>query len=76
MRLENLTTLELELVRAMAELMLRANGRLGINFYLVPEVKAAFFALAKATKFSGDWMDQDLHLISYWAEVEIERRGK
>jgi len=69
-----MTQLEIQLGIALAQLLLRSNGRLGQNFYTIPEVKAGFYALARLTKYSGDWMDLDLHLALFKLEEKLEKK--
>jgi hypothetical protein len=45
------------LERAMAGLLVRSNGYLRANPYLVPEFKEALQALKESTGYKGDWMD-------------------
>ncbi len=65
---------ELQLGIALAQILIRLNGRLGQNFYTVPEVKASFYALARALRYSGDWMDLDLNVAVLKMEEEVLRR--
>lgn len=52
----NETILAIALIR----LLQRCNGHLDQNFYTIPEVKAAYRALAQFTHYSGDWHDINL----------------
>lgn len=56
---------------ALAKLLKHCNGKLQQNFYTVPEVKAGFFALAKVTKYSGDWLNIDLDRMIFQLESKL-----
>ena len=56
---------------ALAKLLLRSMRNFDQNPYTVPEVKAAYIALAKLTKYSGDWMNLDLDRVIFQLESRL-----
>jgi len=63
--------IETQLAIALTKLLILCQNKMQQNPYTIPEVKASYFALAKLTKYSGDWMNMDLQKILFQLESRL-----